>query len=161
MELFFEDIRQGQQFASGRFTLAREELLAFARQYDPQPFHLDEAAADASVFGGLAASGWHTAAITIRLLVEGEPRIAGGIVGRVIEELQWPRPVRPGDILRVESKVLEASPSRSPLRGKVRLLSATLNQLDEVVQSMISLLLVPRRSPSTAADSPPTNPPRP
>lgn len=144
--LYFEDLRVGDRFVTGAYTLTRDELLGFARLYDPQPFHLDEAAAAASVFGGLAASGWHTAAITIRLLVLGEPKIAGGIVGRVIEQLEWPRPVRPGDTLRVASEVLDASPSRSRPGGKVRMLSRTLNQDDAVVQAMTALLLVPARS---------------
>lgn len=143
--LYFEDFKVGDQFRTGDHMLEREELLSFARQYDPQPFHLDDVAAKASVFGGLAASGWHTAAITIRLLVAGEPRIAGGIVGRVIEQLEWPRPVRPGDRLRVETEVLDASPSRSRPGGKVRMLSRTINQDDAVVLAMTALLLVPSR----------------
>ena len=143
--LYFEDFRVGDRFRTGVHTLGREEVLSFARLYDPQPFHLDDDAAEASVFGGLAASGWHTAAITIRLLVLGEPKIAGGIVGRVIEQLEWPRPVRPGDTLRVDSEVLDASPSRSRPGGKVRMLSRTLNQDDAVVQAMTALLLVPSR----------------
>lgn len=143
--LYFEDFKVGDRFRTGDHTLEREELLSFARQYDPQPFHLDDVAAAASVFGGLAASGWHTAAITIRLLVAGEPRIAGGIVGRVIEQLEWPRPVRPGDTLRVETEVLDASPSRSRPGGKLRMLSRTINQEDAVVLAMTALLLVPSR----------------
>ena len=143
--LYFEDFRVGDRFRTGAYTLGREEVLSFARVYDPQPFHLDDDAAEASVFGGLAASGWHTAAITIRLLVLGEPKIAGGIVGRVIEQLEWPRPVRPGDTLRVDSEVLDARPSRSRPGGKVRMLSRTLNQDDAVVQAMTALLLVPSR----------------
>lgn len=143
--LYFEDFKVGDRFRTGDHTLEREELLNFAQQYDPQPFHLDDVAAAASVFGGLAASGWHTAAITIRLLVAGEPRIAGGIVGRVIEQLEWPRPVRPGDTLRVETEVLDASPSRSRPGGKLRMLSRTINQEDAVVLAMTALLLVPSR----------------
>lgn len=143
--LYFEDFKVGDRFRTGDHTLEREELLNFAQQYDPQPFHLDDVAAAASVFGGLAASGWHTAAITIRLLVAGEPRIAGGIVGRVIEQLEWPRPVRPGDTLRVETEVLDASPSGSRPGGKLRMLSRTINQEDAVVLAMTALLLVPSR----------------
>lgn len=143
--LYFEDIKVGDRFRTGGHTLERDELLSFARQFDPQPFHLDDVAAAASIFRGLAASGWHTAAITIQLLVAGEPRIAGGIVGRVIEQLEWPLPVRPGDTLRVETEVLDASPSRSRPGGKVRMRSRTLNQDNAVVQAMTALLLVPSR----------------
>ena len=116
-ELYFEDFAAGQVFASGRLRIDGEQIKAFAAQFDPQPYHLDEEAAAKSVFRGLAASGWHTAAITMRLLVEGEFRPAGGILGVGFEELSWPRPVRPGDELHATSEVLEVRPSKSPPTG--------------------------------------------
>jgi acyl dehydratase len=106
-ELYLEDFATGQVFASGRLRIDREQIKAFAAQFDPQPYHLDEEAAAKSVFRGLAASGWHTAAITMRLLVEGEFRPASGILGVGFDELSWPRPVRPGDELHATSEVLE------------------------------------------------------
>jgi acyl dehydratase len=142
---YFEDFAIGQRFETGAYTLRSDELFEFARRYDPQPFHLDSDAAALSVFGGIAASGWHTAALTIKLLVESDLAIAGGIVGRVVETLEWPRPVRADDTLMVRSEVLDASPSRSRPGGKVRLRSETLNQDGQVVQTMTALLLVPSR----------------
>jgi acyl dehydratase len=122
-----------------------DEIKAFARQFDPQPFHLDEEAAKRTFFGGLAASGWHTAAITMRLQVESGLPIAGGMIG-IGGEMSWPKPTRPGDILRVVSEILEVTPSRSrPDRGTVRVRSETRNQRDEVVQILDARLLVPRR----------------
>ena len=144
-ERYFEDFAVGQRFETGTYTLDEEELFSFARRYDPQSFHLDVEAASRSLFRGLAASGWHTAAVTIKLLVESDLDIAGGIIGRVIENLEWPRPVRAGDTLVVRSEVLDVAPSRSRPGGKVRLRSETLNQGGEVVQAMTALLLVPSR----------------
>jgi acyl dehydratase len=121
------------------------EVEAFARRYDPQPFHLDAAAARESVFGALTASGWHTAAITMRLQVDGGLPVAGGIVG-VGAELSWPSPVRPGDVLHVETEVLEVRPSRSrPDRGVVSVLSETRTDDGRVVQTLQATLVVPRR----------------
>ena len=142
---YFDDFAVGQRFETGTYTLDSEELSEFARRYDPQPFHLDPDAATRSVFRGIAASGWHTAALTIKLLVESDLAIAGGIVGRVIETLEWPRPVRAGDTLMVRSEVLDVSPSRGRPGGKVRMRSETLNQEGQVVQAMKALLLVPSR----------------
>ncbi len=122
-------------------------IKAFATQFDPQPFHLDEGAAGASFFGGLAASGWHTAALTMRLLVESGFRPAGGIIGSRADELKWPRPVRPGDELRVEAEVLEVRRSSSrPGQGFVKCRTTTLNQNDEPVQVLVMNLLVQARS---------------
>jgi len=121
-------------------------IKAFAGQFDPQPFHLDEDAARCSLFGGLAASGWHTAALTMRLLVESGMKPAGGIVGAWAEELKWPRAVRPGDELQVEAEVLEVRASRSrPGQGFVKCRSTTLNQHREPVQVLIMNLLVQAR----------------
>jgi len=100
---YLEDYAVGQVYRSGRLRVDKDQIIAFAAQFDPQPYHLDEEAARKSFFGGLAASGWHTAALTMRLVVEGEFRPADGILGVGFEELSWPRPVRPGDELHAES----------------------------------------------------------
>jgi len=143
---YLEDLEPGQQFGSGSVTVDAEQIKAFAKQFDPQPFHLDDEAARASFFQGLAASGWHTAALTMRLLVEGELSIAGGIVGAGADEFRWPRPVRPGDTLTVRSEVLEVRPSKSrPEQGLVKVRSTTLNQKGEPVQIFVANLVVPRR----------------
>src|SRR5262245_65083878 len=115
--LYLDDLHVGQRFVSGTHLLDEEQVRAFARQFDPQPFHLDDEAAKGTLFGGLVASGWHTAAVTMRLLVEGGLPIAGGLVGAGAE-VTWPKPTRPGDTLHVESEILELRPSRSnPGRG--------------------------------------------
>ena len=143
---YLEDFAVGQVFKSGRKRVDKDEIFAFAREYDPQPFHLDEAAARQSPFAGLAASGWHTAAMTMRLLVDGEFKPAGGILGVGFDELSWPRAVRPGDELHVLSEVLEVRPSKSkPNRGMIRVRNTTYNQNDEPVQIFTGNLLVPRR----------------
>ncbi|HEY0202447.1 MAG TPA: MaoC family dehydratase [Burkholderiaceae bacterium] len=146
--LYLDDLRVGQRFANGAtYALDAAHIRSFAADYDPQPFHLDDGAARATLFGGLAASGWHTAAITMRLLVQGGLPLAGGIVGAG-SEVQWPRPTRPGDVLAVESEVLEIAPSRSkPDRGIVTVRSETRNQRGEVVQVTTSRLVVFRRQP--------------
>lgn len=145
-EQYLDTLAVGQTFGSGRLRVDKEQIRAFAAEFDPQPFHLDEEAALGSVFKGLAASGWHTAALTMRLFVQGEFRPAGGIVGTGFDEFVWPRPVRPGDELRVESEVLELRPSRSrPDQGLVKMRTTTLNQDGEAVQIMVGNLLVQRR----------------
>jgi len=142
---FLDDLAVGQRFRSDTYELTEEKLIAFAREFDPQPFHLDREAARTTVFRGLAASGWHTAAVTMRLLNDGAAPLAGGIVGAG-GQVEWPRPTRPGDVLRVESEVLEIIASRSkPMQGIVVLRAETRNQLDEVVQVMTAKLVVPRR----------------
>jgi acyl dehydratase len=143
--LYLDDFHVGQRFTSATHVMDAAQIKAFARQFDPQPFHLDEEAAKATLFGGLVASGWHTAAVTMRLQVESGLPIAGGIVG-IGGEMSWPRPTRPGDVLRVVSEVEEVTPSRSrPDRGVVRMRSETRNQRDEVVQILDAKLFVPRR----------------
>jgi acyl dehydratase len=135
----------GQRMISAKVLVTTDAIKEFARQFDPQPFHLDEAAAAKSMLGGLAASGWHTAALTMRLLVGGGAPIAGGVIGAGVE-ITWPRPTRPGDELQVVSEVVEITPSRSkPDRGIVVLHSETQNQKGEVVQTLTSKLIVPRR----------------
>lgn len=136
----------GQVFNSGRLRVDSRAIIAFAEQFDPQPYHLDEEMARRSPFGRLVASGWHTAALTMRLLVDGEFRPAGGIIGIGFDELSWPRPVYPGDELRTRSEVLEVRPSRSrSYRGLIRLRTTTLNQNDQAVQVYVGSLIVPRR----------------
>jgi len=143
---YLEDFAVGQVFNTGRLLLDAEQIKTFARQYDPQPYHLDEVAAQDSVFRGLAASGWHTAALTMRLMVDGEFRPAGGIIGVGFDELSWQRPVRPGDELYVKSEILEVRPSKSRAdRGLIRVRTTTYNQNDEPVQSFTGNLIVPRR----------------
>ena len=143
---YLEDFAVGQTFGSGRLRIDKERITRFAQEFDPQPFHLDEAAARATIFRGLAASGWHTAALTMRLLVEGELQPAGGIVGVGFDEFRWPRPVRPGDELHLESEVLEVRPSKSrPEQGLIKVRTTTLNQAGEPVQVLIANLVVPRR----------------
>jgi acyl dehydratase len=145
--LYLEDLETGQVFrGSTRIRVTVEDIMRFAREYDPQPFHLDDKAAKESIFGGLAASGWHTAAMTMRMLVDGDCRIAGGLIGLGFEELRWPRPVRPGDELRVQSEILEKRESKSRQdQGLVKLRNSTFNQHDEPVQVSIGTLIVPRR----------------
>ena len=143
---YLEDFAVGQTFSSGRLRVDKEQIKAFAAVFDPQPFHLDEDAARDTIFRGLAASGWHTAALTMRLLVESEIEPAGGIVGAGFDEFRWPRPVRPGDELHIESEVLEVRASRSrPNQGLIKVRTTTLNQRDEAVQVQIANLIVPRR----------------
>ncbi len=147
--LYLDDLRIGQRFISGSLSVEEAEIKAFAARFDPQPFHLDESAARASLFGGLAASGWHTAALSMRLLVDGGAPIAGGVIG-VSGELAWPRPTRPGDVLTVETEVLEVVPSKSrPDRGFAILRSETRNQDGEPVQIFTMKLVVPRRPART------------
>jgi acyl dehydratase len=159
-ERYLEDFAVGQTFGSGRRRIDQGRIMAFAREFDPQPFHLDEAAARDTIFQGLAASGWYTAALTMRLLLDSELRPAGGIVGAGFDEFRWPRPVRPGDELRVESEVLEVRPSKSrPDRGLIKMRTTTLNQDGEAVQVLIANLVVPRRQADAgAAESAGTTP---
>ena len=143
---YLEDLAVGQTFGSGRLRIEKQRIETFAAEFDPQPFHLDEQAARNTLFGGLAASGWHTAALSMRLLVESELKPAGGIIGAGFDELRWPRPVRPDDELRVESEVLEVRPSKSrPDQGLIKVQTTTLNQHGEAVQVLIGNLVVRRR----------------
>ena len=145
-ERYLEEFAVGQRYSSGHLRIDKEQIKAFAADFDPQPFHLDEEAASASFFQGLAASGWHTAALTMRLLVEGELKPAGGIIGTGCEEFRWTLPVRPGDELHVESEILEVRPSKSrPDQGLIKVRTTTLNQNGETVQVFTGNLLVKRR----------------
>jgi len=145
---YLDDFAVGQRFGGGtRARVDAQRIKTFAAEFDPQPFHLDEQAAATSFFGGLAASGWHTAALTMRLLVESDLRPAGGIIGAGFDESRWPRPVRPGDELHVESEILEVRPSKSrPTVGMLKVRLSTLNQHGEVVQQSVGHLVVPRRA---------------
>jgi acyl dehydratase len=144
---YLEDYAAGQLYGSGRLSIDEERIRSFAAEFDPQPFHLGEEAARGSIFRGLAASGWHTAAVTMRLLVEGELKPAGGIIGMGFEEFRWPLPVRPGDELHVESEVLDVRPSKSrPHQGLLKIRTTTFNQKGEAVQITVGSLLVPRRA---------------
>src|ERR1700730_1376804 len=148
---FLEDLQVGQRFASASHTVDEAQIKRFAAEYDPQPFHLDGEAAKATLFSGLAASGWHTMAITMKLLVESGLPLAGGIIGTG-GEISWPKPTRPGDTLTVLSEIEEVTPSRSrPDRGRIRVRSETRNQHGEIVQILIAKLIVPRRSDTTLA----------
>lgn len=147
--LYLEDLQVGQRFTSATHLMEESRIKAFAEEFDPQAFHLDESAGQESVFRGLAASGWHTAAVAMRLLVTGGLPIANGIIG-VGGEIAWPRPTRPGDTLRVESEIVEITPSRSkPNQGIVTVRSTTLNQNGESVYVFTSRILVFRRPPIT------------
>ncbi|MFI4995242.1 MAG: MaoC family dehydratase [Hyphomicrobiales bacterium] len=142
--LCLEDLVIGQRFESRAQLIDAEAIKAFAREFDPQPFHLDGEAAKATLFGGLAASGWHTAALTMRLIVESVP-LAGGVIGSG-GELAWPRPTKAGDRLRVVTEVLAITPSKSkPDRGMITMRSTTLNQNDEPVQVFTPKVVVQRR----------------
>ncbi len=147
-KLYLDNLFVGQRFTTGSYQMDEDRMKTFAAEFDPQPFHLDDAAARESVFHGLAASGWHTAAATMRLLVTGEMRLAGGLIG-LGGDIAWPRPTRPGDTLRVESEILEIVPSRSkPNQGIVKVRSTTLNQNGEEVQIFTAKLLVFKRPPA-------------
>lgn len=157
-ERYFEDFAVGQiHKPSARVRVEKDEIIAFARKYDPQYFHLDEEAARKSIFGRLVASGWHTAAITMSLVARSEYRAVAGTIGLGFDGLRWPIPVYPGDELRIESEILEVRPSKSrPDRGLVKILTRTLNQHGEAVQELIANALVPRRpagEPVKSADA--------
>ncbi|MDH2431770.1 MaoC family dehydratase [Pokkaliibacter sp. MBI-7] len=143
--LYLQDLQVGQRFVSGVHSLTAEQIKQFAAEFDPQPFHLDEDAAQQTFFAGLAASGWHTAALTMRMLVESVP-IAGGLVGAG-GEVQWKAPTRPGDQLRAESEIIEITPSRSrPDRGMVVMRTTTYNQDNQALQIFTGRIVVPCRS---------------
>jgi acyl dehydratase len=146
VRLYFDELRVGQTFVTTAYTVSEEEVLRFAREFDPQPFHLDHEAARASVFNGLTGSGWHTAAISMRLLVASGPPLAGGILG-VGGEIAWTTPMRPGDTLQVHSEVvaLTASTSRRN-RGTAVIRNETRNQRGEVVQTFTARVIVPLKS---------------
>lgn len=143
---YLSDFEAGQRYEAGPVAVETEEIIAFARRYDPQIFHLDPDAAEKTFFNGLAASGWMTASLTMRMLVDSGMDIAWGLIGREVEQIGWPRPVRPGDSLHVVSEVVEVATSRSrPDRGFIRVRTETFNQNGEQVQTMTARLMVPAR----------------
>jgi acyl dehydratase len=143
--LYFDDLKVGDTFTTGTYEVSAADIKRFAAEFDPQPFHLDDEAARSTMFGGLAASGWHTAAITMRLLVSGGPKLANVVLGAG-GEIEWKVPTRPGDVLHVESEVVELTPSRSRTdRGMLVLRSRTINQHSEVVQTLSAKLIAARR----------------
>jgi acyl dehydratase len=143
---YLEDFVVGEVFRSARMRIDKERIKSFAAEFDPQVFHLDETGARHTLFGGLAASGWHTAAHTMRLLVDSEFLPEVGIIGAGFDEFRWPQPVRPGDELRVESEILQVRPSKSRSdQGWIKVRVTTLNQNDEPVQVYVANMLVPRR----------------
>ena len=143
---YFEDLKAGDRFKSGTYKVTEEQIISFAREFDPQPFHLDPAVARQTMFKGLIASGWHTAAITMRLFVQ-TLNFAEGAIGLGVDELRWPNAVRPGDVLQVETEIVDLRESRSkPSHGIVRIRNMTTNQRGEVVQTMFASALVLRRS---------------
>ena len=148
--LYWEDLHIGQRFTSGQYEMNESRMKEFAAEFDPQPFHLDHQAAAQSLFKGLAASGWHTAAVTMRLLVESDLALSEGLVG-VGGEINWPRPTRAGDVLRVECEVVEMIPSRSkPMQGIAKIRNTTLNQHNEVVQVFTaSVIVFKKNQPNT------------
>src|SRR5215467_10919605 len=153
--LYLEDLAVGRRFTSATHVIDAAQIKAFAGQFDPQPFHLDDETAKSTLFAGLAASGWHTAAITMRLLVEGGLPIAGGIVGAG-GEINWPKPTRPGDILQVESEVIGLKTSRSRSnRGIATFRSETRNQSGETVQVLMAKLVVPRKNSAGEGEAAP------
>ena len=144
-KLYLEDLHVGQRFASDSYVMTEKRIKSFAEEFDPQPFHLDDVAAQETVFRGLAASGWHTAAVAMKLLVTGGLPLGNGIIG-MGGDLSWPKPTRPGDTVHVESEVLEITPSKSkPNQAVVRVRSTTLNQNGEAVHQFTSKVLVFRR----------------
>jgi acyl dehydratase len=144
--LFLDDLQVGQRFTSGPYLMEESRMKEFAAEFDPQPFHLDETAGQASVFKGLVASGWHTAAVAMRLLATGGLPIANGLIG-FGGEIAWPKPTRPGDVLHIDSEIVEIAPSGSkPQQGVVTVRSRMLNQNDEVVYLLTAKLLVFRRT---------------
>src|SRR5438132_1928665 len=143
---YFEDLKVGDRFRSGTYKVTEEQIVSFAREFDPQPFHLDPAVARQTMFKGLIASGWHTAAITMRLFVQ-TLNFTEGAIGLGVDELRWPNAVRPGDVLQVETEIVDLRESRSkPSHGIVRIRNVTTNQRGEVVQTMFASALVLRRS---------------
>jgi acyl dehydratase len=143
--LYLEDFAVGQVYEAGPIPVSAGAIKAYARLFDPQPFHTDEELARSTFFQGLVASGWHTASLTMSLVVQALP-IAGGVIGGGVDELRWPKPLRPGDELRLEGEIVEVRPSRTkPNQGLVRVRTTTLNQEGQAVQTMIANLVVPRR----------------
>ena len=145
-EHYYDDLKIGDRFKSEPLKVTEKEVIDFAQKFDPQMFHLDRRAAERTLFKGLVASGWHTAALTMRLFVR-TLNFAHGAIGLGVDELRWPNAVRPGDVITVETEILDLRPSRSkPDYGIIRLRNVTTNQQGEIVQTMLANAMVPRRS---------------
>ncbi len=150
--IWFEDCHVGQKFHGGPVSISAEDIIAFAKQYDPQVFHTDPVGAKDTSFGQLTASGWHTAALTMRMVVAAVPEMKGGMIGRGVEKMSWPRPVLPGDTLSYEAEILELRRSASnPARGIVRLKNTTRNQHGDIVMDMESVIFIPVRNPTAVS----------
>jgi len=144
-ERYFEDVKAGDRFKSATYGVSEEQIISFAREFDPQPFHLDRAVAERTIFGELFASGWHTAAISMRLFVRAL-NFAEGAIGLGVDEMRWPNAVKPNDVLQVETEILDLRESRSkPSHGIIRIRNVTTNQRGDVVQTMMASALVLRR----------------
>lgn len=151
---YFEDLKTGDKFNTAEYEMTAEEIIAFGQKFDPQAFHTDPVAAKDTLFGQLVASGWHTASVSMRLMVLGEMDLDGGVIGQGMESLRWPRPVLPGDRLRVVTEIEELRPAPArPDRGLIKLRCRTYNQNGKVVQDMTATLLVARRPASTKASA--------
>jgi acyl dehydratase len=146
---WFDDLVVGMRFTGGTAEITREDIKRFAAEFDPQPFHLDEIAAEKTLFKGLAASGWHTAAISMRLALAARPFGPHPMLGLGVDQLRWLAPVRPGDVLRIEGEVVELIPSRSKPQGTVRTKWVVYNQRDEAVYTFTPIGIVPRRPKTT------------
>ena len=145
-ELYLEDLKIGDRFGSDTIEVTEQSIVEFARQFDPQPFHLDAEAARQSIFKEFTTSGWHTAAMSMRLFVTGEFKPIGGSIGLAVDELRWPQPVRPGDVLKLETEILDVRKSRSkPDRGIIRIRNVTTNQRGEIVQTFLAFVMIRRR----------------
>ena len=142
---WFDDLKVGMRFKSGELTVSKEDILRFASEFDPQPFHLDDEAARHTILGGLAASGWHTAAMSMRLALSTRPFGPHPLFGAGVDELRWMKPVRPGDTLHLEGEVMELIPSKSKPLGTARVKWTAFNQNGEAVYTFNPIAIVPRR----------------
>jgi acyl dehydratase len=142
---WFDDLKLGMRFASDKLTVTKEDILRFAAEFDPQPFHTDEVAAKSTILNGIAASGWHTAAIAMRLAITARPFGPHPLLGAGVDDLRWMKPVRPGDTLHLEGEVVELIPSRTKPQGIARIKWTAYNQSGEAVYTFNPIAIVPSR----------------